>query len=128
MPQGGSNILFQSDPFLLSVVVRNLIHNALKFTPTNKDIRVMLSLNEHKNQLNISIEDDGIGICPNRVEELLRDGGVNIQTAGTSGEKGSGLGLNICKEFIAAMGGELHIKSEVNKGSTFTVLLPINSL
>jgi len=128
IPQSGSDIHLQSDPFLLSVVVRNLIHNALKFTPSNKDIRVMLSLNEPKNQLNISIEDDGIGICPNRLEELLRNGGINIQTAGTSGEKGSGLGLNICKEFIAAMGGELHIKSEVNKGSTFTVLLPINSL
>lgn len=127
IPQSGSDIHLQSDPFLLSVVVRNLIHNALKFTPTNKDIRVMLSLNEHKNQLNISIEDDGIGICPNRLEELLRNGGINIQTAGTSGEKGSGLGLNICKEFIAAMGGELQIKSEINKGSTFTVLLPIAS-
>jgi signal transduction histidine kinase len=62
------------------------------------------------------------------VEQLLHDGGINNQTAGTAGEKGSGLGLNICKEFIAAMGGELQIKSEINKGSTFTVLLPINSL
>jgi signal transduction histidine kinase len=126
--QNEPNIIFHSDPFLLSVVVRNLIHNALKFTPTNKDIRVLLSLNELKNQVNISIEDQGIGIGPKKVEQLLHDGGINNQTAGTAGEKGSGLGLNICKEFIAAMGGELQIKSEINKGSTFTVLLPIKSI
>ncbi|WP_139361700.1 sensor histidine kinase KdpD [Spirosoma sp. 209] len=104
------------DEHQLSIVVRNLIHNAIKFTPQGGTIR--LSTSSDKGQARLTVQDSGIGMpVANQTES--RESAV--QNRGTSGERGTGLGLQICREFMRLNQGTLHIQSEPGKGSTITI-------
>jgi signal transduction histidine kinase len=74
----------------------------------------------------ISVSDEGIGISPDDVKSLFTTF-HRIQRPETQGIRGSGLGLYIAKEWTEAMGGKIWVKSELNKGSTFYVSLPIKN-
>ncbi|MCB1190235.1 MAG: hypothetical protein KDK90_07370, partial [Leptospiraceae bacterium] len=71
----------------------------------------------------ISVKDTGVGIDQEKIGKLFNIGGI-VATKGTDEEKGTGLGLFICKEFVEKNGGKIEVESELGKGSTFTVVLP----
>lgn len=112
-----------ADVNMLTTVIRNLISNATKFTPNNKSITI--SINKNENYWVISIKDEGIGISPKDINKIF-DPNINFTTYGTNSEKGSGLGLMLCKEFVEKHGGKIWVESELGKGSEFKFTLPFN--
>jgi len=117
------NISVFTDKNMLDTVLRNLISNAIKFTPASGTVRVTAEQIED-NLVEISVADTGVGIKPEDIDELFR---VNIaRNYGTAGEKGNGLGLVLCKELIEQCGGTIGVESEIGKGSRFYVRLKVN--
>ena len=111
-----------ADTHLLETILRNLFSNAIKFTPTGGFILVIAS--KKNSIIEISITDSGTGMTSEQIDTLF-----NLETTqpeyGTNGEKGSGLGLVLCKEFVEKNGGTLTIDSQTGKGSTFRFTLPV---
>lgn len=119
-----TDVIVQSDYNIVSTVLRNLIANAIKYSYSNAEILVSVDL--IVDFVEVSIKDNGVGLSDDIKESLLHS--VNIQsTRGTSNEKGSGLGLVICRELITKIGGKLLVESEVGKGSTFSFTIPIRN-
>ncbi len=111
-----------ADRNMLSSVLRNLIANAIKFTPEQARIEIKAEL--ENDRVWISVKDTGIGISQERLSNIfLLD--ENKSTYGTEGEKGTGLGLLLCKEFIETNKGTIKIDSEVGRGTTVTFSLPV---
>jgi len=106
----------------LKVVLRNLISNAIKFTPHKGHIK--LSTIIEKNELIISVEDSGKGMAKEEMDKLFFLN-THFSNSGTSGEKGTGIGLILCKELVELNGGKLKVKSELGKGSVFYFNLPL---
>ncbi|MDQ1265027.1 MAG: domain S-box protein [Bacteroidota bacterium] len=117
------NINIFTDSNLLFTVFRNLISNAIKFTPDNGKITV--SAKEENSQVFFSVSDTGVGIPENLKEKIMQPGEL-FSTQGTASEKGSGLGLMLCKEYIEKLGGRIWFESEEGKGTTFYFSLPIS--
>jgi ligand-binding sensor domain-containing protein/signal transduction histidine kinase len=115
------NLNAYGDRDMVNTVIRNVLNNAIKFTPEGKSIS--LEVNENLNHYQVIIRDEGIGISAENMEKLFRID-KKIKTLGTDGEKGTGLGLIICKEFIEKNSGEIHVESIEGKGSTFYFTLP----
>jgi two-component system sensor histidine kinase/response regulator len=114
-----------ADSNLLKSVFRNLVYNAIKFTPQEGRVKFTAGIFGERN-VKVSIRDTGIGMSPEMVENLFR---LNVQTnrTGTEGEPSTGLGLILCKEFIEKLGGKLCIESEEGKGSDFSFSLAMES-
>jgi signal transduction histidine kinase len=110
-----------ADKNLLSTILRNLISNAIKFTPQGGYIT--LSAEKSNGQVNISIADTGIGMTKEQIGNLFKLD-TNLTKAGTSEEKGTGLGLILCKEFVDIHKGSIRVESNPDKGSIFTFSLP----
>ena len=107
---------------MLELVIRNLINNAIKFTPTGGQVSIGLQMN--RDTCNLTIADNGIGIDPSQQEELFS---LKTQsTFGTNNEKGIGLGLVLCKELLALQQGELWFDSVPGKGTTFYASFPLS--
>lgn len=117
-----TNIVVYADRQMLSTIMRNLVSNAVKFTPSGGSVTVQASRAEHS--VIIQVTDTGIGISANRIERLFRIDS-NETTLGTNEEEGTGLGLVLCKEFTERHGGTLVVESEPGKGSVFTLTLPL---
>lgn len=117
------DILFFADKNMLQAILRNLISNAIKFTSQGGSIDVFCILNQDWVEINIS--DNGVGMSEENQSKLFKTDS-NYSTQGTSNEKGSGLGLMICKEFVERHGGKIWMESELGKGSTFKFTLPIS--
>lgn len=111
-----------ADNQMIKTVFRNLVSNAIKFTPENGSITIHSYLNNNK--ITTDIIDTGVGIPPGNLEQLFKSRG-KIKTYGTNNEPGSGLGLILCYDFIVKNGGELTVSSVLNVGSTFTFSLPM---
>ena len=111
-----------ADPNMLATVLRNLLSNSLKFTPEGGQIDVSGFLNEDEKNITIAVKDTGIGIPASLKLTLLEGKGQSVE--GTSGEKGTGLGLNLCQTFVNANKGRLWFESEEGKGATFFVEIP----
>ncbi|MHC1702291.1 MAG: tetratricopeptide repeat protein [Tenuifilaceae bacterium] len=110
------------DSETIKTVIRNLISNAIKFTPNNG--KISISSKKEEGKINIFITDTGIGIPSNDLSKLFKIEGT-ITTKGTNQETGTGLGLIICKEFVEKNNGEIEVESEINVGTTFKISLPI---
>lgn len=110
-----------ADSNTINLVLRNLITNAIKFT--NEGGHIILSAQEKGKFWNVSIQDDGVGIKP-EVVKMLFDKTSPYSTRGTANEKGTGLGLILCKEFVEKNGGAISVMSEEGKGSTFSFTVP----
>ena len=106
----------------LYTVIRNLISNAIKFTP--KEGSIFLEAETLESTVLIKIKDTGIGIPPENISKLF-DSKKHFTTYGTNNESGSGLGLVLCKNFMEMNGGAIEVKSEVGKGTTFLITLPL---
>lgn len=115
---GGFIIL--TDPEAVRLIIRNLVNNAIKFSYPGSSIWVTSVDSEES--WNISVRDQGVGMTDEQIEKAFDN--IQESTLGTQKEKGSGLGLNLCRDFAQFLGGELQIESEVGKGSTFTLILP----
>ncbi|HUX53599.1 MAG TPA: PAS domain S-box protein [Williamwhitmania sp.] len=113
-----------ADAYMVNAILRNLISNAIKFTRPEGVINVRAT--ELDGAAQVSVSDNGVGIKPEEVEKLFRID-TNASKLGTAGEKGTGLGLLLCKEFVDKHGGNIRVESKVDKGSTFTFTLPIGS-
>jgi signal transduction histidine kinase len=111
----------KADPILVQSVFRNLITNAIKFTPTNGTIRLTSYISDD-GRLIFSIVDSGIGM-DNQLLKHIFEFGPRSQRPGTDGESSNGMGLMICKEFVEKHGGRIWVESVVNKGSTFSFCL-----
>ena len=105
----------------LKVILRNLISNAIKFTPPKGQITVTSHL--ANNKITISVSDTGRGMTDEEIERLL-SAKTHFTKPGTQGEKGTGIGLLLCRELIELNGGELWLTSEVDRGTTFYFNLP----
>jgi PAS domain S-box-containing protein len=110
-----------ADLDMIKFVIRNLIHNGIKFTNANGE--VSCSLLEANDFNVIYICDTGIGIRPEKLEVLFDISGY-ISTTGTDEEKGTGLGLHLSKDMIEKNNGKIEVKSEVGKGTEFRIYLP----
>lgn len=106
---------------MISTILRNLISNAIKFTPKGGSIELNIRAGEQ--EVVFEVKDNGIGMDETRVAQLFDINRIQI-TAGTANEKGTGLGLLVCNEFTKAHGGTLTVSSEPGKGSTFTLRIP----
>ena len=110
-----------ADPDLFTCVVRNLVSNAIKFTPENG--RVQISANKKGANFIISISDTGVGISPkNRINIFESD--QYLSTQGLMNEKGTGFGLKLCKEFVEINKGKIWIDTETNEGTCFHFSVP----
>ena len=113
------------DEIKLKAVLNNLVQNATKFTPEGGTI--VLSAEQSNGDFKIAVSDDGIGIEKSKMDKLFeRD--ASSHSRGTNKEKGSGLGLWICKVFTELNGGAISVESEVGKGSTFILSFDKNEI
>jgi signal transduction histidine kinase len=120
LPQ--KELLYRGDRDMLSTIFRNLVSNSIKFSNLGGVINI--DTRKRNNSIEISIKDSGIGMTPEEVNSLFKLNS-QISTVGTSGEMGTGLGLILCHIFTKNHKGKILIDSEVDKGSRFTVVLPI---
>ncbi|MCM4164484.1 MULTISPECIES: PAS domain-containing sensor histidine kinase [unclassified Arenibacter] len=112
-----------TDMDILKTVLRNIVSNAIKFTRVGGKVCIMTKKEPPK--VIITISDNGIGINERNVDKLFNIE-TNKWTFGTSDEKGSGLGLPLCKEFMEKLGGSICVKSIEGEGSEFKLILPLN--
>ncbi len=115
------NTMVWSDSDQIDIVIRNLISNALKFTPENG--MVTISAQEKGQYWQVSIRDTGIGMDDKAIEKIFTINS-NHTTYGTNNEKGTGLGLSLCKEMVEKNGGTIWVESLLRKGSTFHFTVP----
>jgi two-component system sensor histidine kinase/response regulator len=116
-------LTFVADKNMIRTILRNLITNAVKFTHKNGQVQVN-AINYNDN-IEISVSDNGIGMSKETIAKLFRID-ANLSTRGTENEKGTGLGLFLCKEFAEKHNGNIWVESEEGKGSTFKFLLPLD--
>ncbi|HEX2936397.1 MAG TPA: HAMP domain-containing sensor histidine kinase [Bacteroidales bacterium] len=109
-----------ADKDMFSTVLRNLLSNAIKFTPEGGKINIVCSPSEN-NEIQLSVADNGIGIMPDNLEKIFR---IDYSTHGTKTEKGTGLGLILCKEFMEKQNGSIRAESIINEGSKFILTFP----
>jgi signal transduction histidine kinase/streptogramin lyase len=115
------NLTIIADNDMIRTVARNLISNAIKFTHKNGKVDVVVKVENHLT--NISVSDTGIGMSNEIIGKLFKID-ANLSTRGTENEKGTGLGLILCKEFVEKHGGEIWVESEKGKGSIFRFVIP----
>lgn len=114
--------LAYADLSMIDIVIRNLISNAIKFTPELGEIKIESHHND--DYVSISVIDSGIGMSSEKIEKLMKYNQIN-SSLGTNKEKGTGLGLILCKDFIEKNNGKLFIESEIGKGTKITFTLPM---
>jgi two-component system, sensor histidine kinase and response regulator len=110
-----------ADLQMVKTILRNLINNAIKYTNINGEITINAS--ELKQFVEVTVKDNGIGISAENQKKLFQIDTFH-STPGTHDEKGTGLGLLLCKEFVELHGGNIRIESEAGKGSRFAFTLP----
>ena len=112
-----------ADKNMIRTILRNLITNSVKFTYKNGQVTV--NAVNYNNHIEIAVSDTGIGMSKETISKLFRID-ANLSTRGTEDEKGTGLGLFLCKEFVEKHDGKIWVESEEGKGSTFKFLLPLD--
>lgn len=119
------NLNIYADKHILQTVIRNLVSNAVKFTPRGGTIKLTAKAT-NDNCVEISVEDSGIGMSREMVDNLFKLD-VQIRRKGTEEEPSTGLGLMLCKEFIEKHGGKLWVESKEGKGSIFYFTIATSS-
>lgn len=117
--------IIYADENMLNMVIRNLISNAIKFTPQGKSIAI--SAKPQGKLAIVSVTDTGVGMSQEKVEGLFRID-VNSSTRGTDGEIGTGLGLIMCQEMVEKNGGKIWLESELEKGTSVKFTVPLDSI
>jgi signal transduction histidine kinase len=104
---------------IISIALRNLVTNAIKYSDAGKSIYIISSAAGER--VTLTVKDEGTGLTTRQIEQILSN--ENSSTAGTQGEKGSGLGLFLVKELLQKINAQLKIESEVGKGSSFSIVM-----
>lgn len=116
-----ADIAVVADANMLQLVIRNIISNAIKFTPQGGMIHIHTEL--FKDKCQVIVADNGMGIAPEKQKNLFTM--ASGSTFGTDNEKGVGLGLPLCKEFMERQGGHIDFESTPGKGSVFYISIPL---
>jgi PAS domain S-box-containing protein len=116
------NIVLHADENMLKTIVRNLISNAIKFS--NEGGFIYIYTEKQQDMVTIVVSDNGVGI-DNENQAKLWNSAQPYTTYGTKKEKGTGLGLMLCKEFVEKHGGKIWVESEAGKGSDFKFTMPV---
>ena len=111
----------RSDRHVLSTVIRNLVDNAIKYTPEGGSVRV--SAEEQENKILLSVKDNGIGMSEEQISTLFTLD-KDKSTEGTAGERGTGLGMHLVQQLVMKLEGTIKVDSDIDRGSTFEVVLP----
>ena len=117
-----------ADVNMVQSILRNLISNAIKFTPVNGKVWVSFcepATDDIEKMMCFSVHDNGVGISKKRLQHFF-DSKINSTTMGTAHEQGTGLGILICKEMAERNGGKLWVESEEGAGSTFSFTVPLS--
>ena len=116
-----ANTIGFADSNTVNLVIRNLMTNAIKFT--NDGGRVIIGVEDHQSEWLITVQDNGVGMNDD-VLKILFDKTAPYTTRGTANEKGTGLGLILCKEFVEKNGGRIFVESQEGEGSKFSFTVP----
>jgi PAS domain S-box-containing protein len=116
------DVIVFADVNMVNTVVRNLLSNAVKFTEVGGSIKIS-SCNNGNSQYKVSVIDSGVGMSKEVMDKIFRID-HSYTSVGTANEKGTGLGLILCKELVEKNGGTINVDSEIGKGTTFTFTLP----
>ncbi len=114
------------DGLTLHSLLRNIIHNAIKFSHRKGVVSVYHT--EKDDFVTLHIEDKGIGMTKEQIQQVLNDTNAAISTRGTENEAGTGMGLLLCREMLGMQSGNLKISSQVGAGTTFSIVLPKRTL
>jgi signal transduction histidine kinase len=109
-----------TDKEMISLVIRNLLTNAIKFS--RQGGKIIIGANEKATHVEIFVQDSGVGMAPDVVNKLFQNN--FFSTKGTADETGTGLGLILCKEFLSKNNGTIYVQSEPGNGSRFSFTLP----
>ena len=109
-----------ADNDMLKTVLRNFMSNAIKFSPENSTIQIIMTA--EGDFARVSVKDQGVGIAADRIDSIFHKGET---TYGTGGEEGSGLGLQLCQDFARKNGGDCYVESVEGQGSTFSFTVPL---
>ena len=109
-----------ADNDMLKTVLRNFMSNAIKFSPENSTIQILMT--NEGDFARVSVKDQGVGIAADRLDTIFHKGET---TYGTGGEEGSGLGLQLCQDFARKNGGDCYVESVEGQGSTFSFTVPL---
>ena len=113
-----------ADPMMISTIIRNLMSNSIKFTPEKGEVSVgAVETKGSPDFITVYVRDNGVGIPKNKVDKLFKIDEA-VSSEGTNNEKGTGLGLILCKEFAELNGGKIWVESEEGKGTTFFFTVP----
>lgn len=115
------NLKLFADPQMIETVLRNLVNNAIKFTPENGQIKIEACQTD--GQITVSVKDSGIGISAEDAQNLFKIDST-VKRKGTNNEDGSGLGLILCREFVAKNNGNIWVCSTAGEGSSFFFTVP----
>jgi ligand-binding sensor domain-containing protein/signal transduction histidine kinase len=118
----GNKEVVHVDDVLLGTVIRNIVSNSIKFS--NKNSQIQINALIEGDVAKFTISDQGVGI-PDEVKENLFKVSNVASTAGTGGEKGTGLGLLVCAEFVQLLKGKIWVESKLNAGTTFFIEVPV---
>lgn len=110
-----------ADILMIQIVMRNIINNAIKFCYEHSEIQITAAYQKNQKML-ICIEDNGIGMSAEMISKIFKD--ENVTTRGTLNERGTGLGLMVCKDFINRNDGDITVTSTLGKGSKFCITVP----
>lgn len=117
---GTENMEVRADKDMLNTVIRNFMSNAVKFS--NEGSCIDITVSREGDFAKIAVRDHGVGISQDRIDSLFSSGAT---TTGTRNEEGSGLGLQLCKDFAVKNGGDVTVESVLGEGSTFSVFVPL---
>lgn len=119
-----AQLIVTTDITMIDTVLRNLLTNAIKFTRQGGTVTV--SATQDAETVTVAVADTGVGIPAEKLPRLFQID-ARYQCDGTAGEKGTGMGLILCKEFVEKNGGRIWAESELGAGTTFRFMLPILS-
>jgi signal transduction histidine kinase len=117
------DLAIQADANMVETVFRNLVSNAIKFTPEAGKVRI--EARRRGAFVELAVEDNGVGMAPEAMDKIFSLH-VKHTTKGTAGEPGTGLGLAVCRDFVERNGGTIGVESQVGQGSKFNVRLPVS--
>jgi signal transduction histidine kinase len=116
------NTKVTTDRNVLNLVMRNLLANAIKYSHEGGEIQILVKIENQT--LSIQVRDTGVGMDEKTMQIVLGNLG-KLSAIGTGNEKGTGMGLALCREFVLKAGGQMTVESSQGKGSTFSVLMPV---
>lgn len=111
-----------ADRYMLKTILRNLLSNAIKFTPTSGFVKI--SVNKEDSLIEMTVSDTGVGMNSKTLQSLFKID-KTVSARGTQGERGTGFGLLLCKEFVEKHSGTIFVESELGKGSNIKITLPV---